>query len=77
MQTFSNEPERRFDRSTWLVRAREMLEQIPKDTLVWHLVKKRTILHALIRVEGNRGRAARLLGISKRNIYNKLKEYKL
>ncbi len=77
MQDFANKSERQLDKDAWLVKAREALEQIPEDTLALHLVEKRTILLALIFVQGNRSRAARLLQISKRNIYNKLKKYKL
>ncbi len=77
MQDFSNKSERQLDKDAWLVKAKEALEQIPEDTLALHLVEKRTILQALIFVQANRAHAARLLQISKRNIYNKLKKYKL
>lgn len=40
-------------------------------------VEKRLVWNALQRAEGRKGRAAQLLGIDEKTLYNKLKEYKL
>ncbi len=47
------------------------------DTLDLRELEKRALAAALIKVEGNKQQAARLLGISRRALYNKLDAYKM
>ena len=77
MQSLSKREQKSLDRGAWLAKVSEVLEQIPENVFALNLAEKRTILRALIRAEGNRTTTARLLQISERGLYNKLKHYKL
>jgi two-component system response regulator HydG len=47
----------------------------PADDLPLHEMEKKTIINALIKTKGNQTRAARLLGISRKIIMNKIEKY--
>ena len=77
MQSLSKREQKQLNRGIWLAKLTEELEQIPEGTLVWHLMEKRTVLRALIQVQGNRALVARRLEITVRGLSNKLKYYGL
>ena len=77
MPNLTDCPVKRLSGEAWLARATELLEEIPANTLDLHLLEKRTIIRALIRTNGNRNQAARLLCISKRGLFIKLNMYSL
>ena len=77
MQSLSKREQKQLNRDIWLAKLVEELEQIPEGTLIWRLMEKRTVLRALIQVQGNRALAARRLEITVRGLSNKLKYYGL
>jgi DNA-binding NtrC family response regulator len=53
----------------------ERVKAVPASE--WPLGERERIVEALARANGNQGRAARMLGISRRTLINRLETYRL
>jgi len=55
--------------------ARALLERAAEEGWAMRDLERAYILHLLVRHDGHRGRTAEALGIDRRTLYRKLKEY--
>jgi dTMP kinase len=67
------------DIKTVNIKVLEVIEDIPKDLSVTSMreVEKQAIIAALAKAQGNREKAAKLLGIGERTIYRKIRKFNL
>lgn len=53
------------------------MERIGLAGMSWEEIERRAIVETLYETEGNRRKAAQILGVCERTIYNKVRKYRL